>query len=143
MRLAKCPKCKSSRMKEFEFIEGCRCQNCGYEKVKFPVKFKIPAKKETLPFIEGDKCVNDGRHICNLGYACDECPFYKNELFVVNEDGEELKVKVLPNNTFCDEFCCACGTVFDACRNYIYQLVGFEDYSKHYVCYDCVELTKK
>lgn len=26
-------------------------------------------------FIDENGCHNDGRHICNLGYACDGCPY--------------------------------------------------------------------
>jgi hypothetical protein len=28
------------------------------------------------PFIQNGVCHNDGSSICDLGYACDECPFY-------------------------------------------------------------------
>ena len=31
-----------------------------------------------LPFIKNGKCINDGTYICNLGYACDGCPFNKD-----------------------------------------------------------------
>lgn len=33
--------------------------------------------KEERPFIEKGQCKNDGNIICNLGYACDACPYNK------------------------------------------------------------------
>lgn len=30
---------------------------------------------KNLPFIIGGKCTNNGKYICNLGYACDGCPY--------------------------------------------------------------------
>jgi hypothetical protein len=61
-----------------------------------------------------------------------------DKLFVIDkETGEERKIKKLPNNALVPELCCICGDDFDASRLYIYQLVGFEDYGGHYVCYDC------
>ena len=33
---------------------------------------------KNLPsFIVDGKCRNDGTKICNLGYACDGCPYYR------------------------------------------------------------------
>lgn len=28
-----------------------------------------------IPWIKDGVCINDGSNICNLGYACDGCPF--------------------------------------------------------------------
>jgi len=30
-------------------------------------------------FIVDGKCHNRGEHVCNLGYACDGCPYYEAE----------------------------------------------------------------
>jgi hypothetical protein len=36
----------------------------------------VIVKKKKLPdFIKDGVCVNKGKNICNLGYACDACPF--------------------------------------------------------------------
>ena len=29
-----------------------------------------------VPWLKNGKCTNNGRYICNLGYACDGCPYY-------------------------------------------------------------------
>ena len=31
-----------------------------------------------VPWIKNGKCTNKGEHICNLGYACDGCPWNKD-----------------------------------------------------------------
>jgi hypothetical protein len=28
-----------------------------------------------IPWINDGKCTNNGKYICNLGYACDGCPY--------------------------------------------------------------------
>ena len=35
------------------------------------------AKKDSvaIPWIKDGKCINDGSNICNIGYACDGCPY--------------------------------------------------------------------
>jgi len=32
-------------------------------------------RKVNAPFIVDGICKNDGKYICNLGYACDGCPY--------------------------------------------------------------------
>lgn len=43
-------------------------------------------KKEKLPdFIKNGECINkSGQKICNLGYACDACPFNYERTFSIN-----------------------------------------------------------
>ena len=35
----------------------------------------LQKKSAGLPYIVNGKCINEGESICNLGYACDGCPF--------------------------------------------------------------------
>ena len=37
----------------------------------------LQRKSAGLPYIVNGKCINEGDSICNLGYACDGCPFNK------------------------------------------------------------------
>ncbi len=32
-----------------------------------------------LPYITDSKCTNNGEYICNLGFACDGCPYNKDK----------------------------------------------------------------
>ena len=41
-----------------------------------------------------EKCTNDGTQICNRGYACDGCPFNRNEY--IRKKLDELKRKTRP-----------------------------------------------
>jgi hypothetical protein len=41
-----------------------------------------------------EKCVNDGTQICNRGYACDSCPYNRNEY--VRKKLDEIKRKTRP-----------------------------------------------
>ena len=34
--------------------------------------------KTKIPWIKNGKCINTGTYICNLGYACDGCPYNKD-----------------------------------------------------------------
>ena len=40
---------------------------------------ELQRKSAGLPFIVNGKCENKGDSICNLGYACDGCPFNKDK----------------------------------------------------------------
>jgi len=36
-------------------------------------------KKQSMAWIKNGKCINVGKYICNLGYACDACPYNKEK----------------------------------------------------------------
>jgi len=38
--------------------------------------------EEDLPWIYNGECINDGKYVCNIGYACDGCPYNKDERIV-------------------------------------------------------------
>jgi len=46
------------------------------EKVYAKARQKIA--EERYPFIKDGVCHNDGSMPCNLGYACDDCPYNKD-----------------------------------------------------------------
>lgn len=39
------------------------------------IKNVISSSVPNVPWIKEGKCTNDGTYICNLGYACDGCPY--------------------------------------------------------------------
>ena len=54
---------------------------------------------EGLPFIKDGICVNDGTYKCELGFACDACPFNKD--LSKNSNG----VKIEGDITTVEELC--------------------------------------
>jgi hypothetical protein len=34
------------------------------------------SEPDPRPWIKDGICINDGTFVCDLGYACDGCPFY-------------------------------------------------------------------
>lgn len=42
-------------------------------------KMKLLSDDMLPVFIKKGKCINDGSSICNLGYACDGCPYNKSD----------------------------------------------------------------
>lgn len=66
------------------------------------MKFNVP----DIPWIKDGKCINDGKYVCNLGFACDGCPYNKDGMakakhYAFPKSKVDLK-KIKPR------ICCAC-----------------------------------
>ena len=55
---------------------------------------------ELVPWIKDGKCINDGTFICNLGWACDGCPYNVDE----KSKSKKSEKKVVDKRNIC----CAC-----------------------------------
>ena len=48
-------------------------------KYKKKAQYFPPNNTAQAAWIVDDKCINNGKYICNLGYACDACPYNKEK----------------------------------------------------------------
>jgi len=57
-------------------------------------------RKVEVPFVKEGRCTNRGEYICNLGYACDGCPYNSELLYLCPSCGNEVllwNTWILPN----------------------------------------------
>jgi hypothetical protein len=87
---------------ESDLMDSDACEFCGgamlFEK---NAEYLADQEKDLPSFIINGKCEKDNMTFCNLGFACDSCPYnneIKNETEGINEEIDNMLISSMIND---------------------------------------------
>ena len=81
---------KDETMKEIEKRKNEKIEAMRVEEKRKQLQETEARRIKDLPYIENGVCKNKGEYVCNLGYACDGCPY--------NKENKATKKQMVENN---------------------------------------------